>query len=141
LFGHPGSDADQRRRLCCSRRTAGKAVDEAVTEASASEEASQQAEENRNALREVTPSKAFTIGSRKVLDGWKVKADTILGDAEFNVTGKAKNVSEATSTPNSSASPVKCWAMWNAAPATWSLAKPRRQAASPTVNTPRSTTS
>jgi hypothetical protein len=33
-----------------------------------------------------------------VLDGWKVKADTSLGDAEFNVTGKAKNVSEATST-------------------------------------------
>lgn len=78
--------------------TAGKAVDEALTEASASEEASQQAEEDRNAPREVTPGKAFTIGSHKVLDGWKVKADTSLGDAEFNVTGKAKNVSEATST-------------------------------------------
>ena len=78
--------------------TAGKAVDEAVTEASASEEASQQAEEDRNAPREVTPGKAFTIGSHKVLEGWKVKADTSLGDAQFNVTGKAKNVSEATST-------------------------------------------
>jgi hypothetical protein len=78
--------------------TAGKAVDEAITEASASEEASQQAEDDRNAPREVTPGEAFTIGSHKVLDGWKVKADTSLGDAQFNVTGKAKNVSEATST-------------------------------------------
>jgi hypothetical protein len=78
--------------------TAGKAVDEAVTEVSASEEASQQAEDDRNAPREVTPGKAFTIGSHKVLEGWKVKADSSLGDAEFQVTGKAKNVSEATST-------------------------------------------
>ena len=78
--------------------TAGKAVDEAVTEVSASQEASQQAEEDRNAPREVTPGKAFTIGSHKVLDGWNVKADSSLGDAEFQVTGKAKNVSEATST-------------------------------------------
>jgi hypothetical protein len=78
--------------------TAGKAVDEAITEASASEEASQQAEDDRNAPRDVTPGEAFTIGSHKVLDGWKVKADTSLGDAQFNVTGKAKNVSEATST-------------------------------------------
>jgi hypothetical protein len=61
-----------------SSARAGKAVDEAVTEASASEEASQQAEEDRNAPREVTPGKAFTIGSHKVLDGWKVKADTSL---------------------------------------------------------------
>jgi hypothetical protein len=53
--------------------TAGKAVDEAVTEVSASEEASQQAEDDRNAPREVTPGKAFTIGSHKVLEGWKVK--------------------------------------------------------------------
>jgi hypothetical protein len=78
--------------------TAGKAVDEAVTEVSASQEASEQAEEDRNAPREVTPGKAFTIGSHKVLDGWNVKADSSLGDAEFQVTGKAKNVSEATST-------------------------------------------
>ena len=78
--------------------TAGKAVDEAITEASASEEASQQAEDDRNAPRDVTPGEAFTIGSHKVLDGWKVKADTSLGEAQFNVTGKAKNVSEATST-------------------------------------------
>jgi len=110
--------------------TAGKAVDEAITEASASEEASQQAEDDRNAPREVTPGEAFTIGSHKVLDGWKVKADTSLGEAEFNVTGKAKNVSEAprprSSTSSSSANPVRCWAMWNATPATWSLAKPKR---------------
>jgi hypothetical protein len=78
--------------------TAGKAVDEAVTEVSASQEASEQAEEDRNAPREVTPGKAFTIGSHKVLDGWKVKADSSLGDAEFQVSGKAKNVSEAAST-------------------------------------------
>ena len=78
--------------------TAGKAVDEAITEASASEEASQQAEDDRNAPREVTPGEAFTICSHKVLDGWNVKVDTSLGDAQFNVTGKAKNVSEATST-------------------------------------------
>jgi hypothetical protein len=52
--------------------------------------------------REVTPGKAFTIGSHKVLDGWKIKADTSLGDAQFNVTGKAKNVSEATSTSSDS---------------------------------------
>ena len=78
--------------------TAGKAVDEAVTEVSASQEASQQVEEDRNAPREVTPGKAFTIGSHKVLDGWKVKADSTFGNAEFQVTGKAKNVSEATST-------------------------------------------
>src|SRR5918994_6573042 len=70
--------------------TAGKAVDEAVTEVSASQETSQQAEEDRNAPREVTPGKAFTIGSHKVLDGWKVKADSSLGDAEFQVSGKAK---------------------------------------------------
>jgi hypothetical protein len=78
--------------------TAGKAVNEAVTEVSASEKASQQAQEDPNAPREVTPGKAFTIGSHEVLDGWKVKADSTFGDAEFQVTGKAKNVSEATST-------------------------------------------
>ena len=74
--------------------TAGKAV----TEVSASQQASQQAEEDRNAPREVTPGKAFTIGSHKVLAGWKVEADSTFGDAEFQVTGRVKNVSEATST-------------------------------------------
>jgi hypothetical protein len=78
--------------------TAGRAVDEAITEVSASEEASQQAEEDPNAPREVTVGKAFTVGSHKVLKGWAVKQDTRLGDAAFSVTGKAKNVSDATST-------------------------------------------
>jgi hypothetical protein len=50
------------------------------------------------APREVAPGKAFTIGSHKVLEGWKVKAEFSFEDAEFQVTGKAKNVSEATST-------------------------------------------
>jgi hypothetical protein len=74
--------------------TAGKAV----TDVSASQQASQQAEDDRNAPREVTPGKAFTIGSHKVLEGWKVEADSTFGDPEFQVTGKAKNVSDATST-------------------------------------------
>ncbi len=78
--------------------TAGKAIDQSITEASTEASEWQQAEDDRNAPREVTPGKAFTIGSHKVLDGWKVKADSSLGEAEFQVTGKAKNVSEATST-------------------------------------------
>jgi hypothetical protein len=78
--------------------TGGRAVDEAITEVSPSEEASQQAEEDPNAPQEVTAGKAFTIGSHKVLKGWAVKQDTRLGDAAFSVTGKAKNVSDATST-------------------------------------------
>jgi hypothetical protein len=100
--------------------TAGKAV----TEVSASQQASQQAEEDRNAPREVTPGKAFTIGSHKVLEGWKVEVDSTFGDAEFQVTGKAKNVSDATprcsSTSSSSTSLAKCWATGIAAPETWS---------------------
>jgi hypothetical protein len=43
-------------------------------------------------------AKPFTIGSHEVQDGWKIKKDTSLGDATSTVTGKAKNVSDATST-------------------------------------------
>jgi hypothetical protein len=43
--------------------TAGKATDESITEASTEASESQQAEDDRNAPREVTPGKAFTIGS------------------------------------------------------------------------------
>jgi hypothetical protein len=71
-----------------------KSIMEAFTEAAES----QQVEDDRNAPREVTRGKAFTIGSHKVLEGWKVKAESSFGDAEFQVSGKAKNVSEATST-------------------------------------------
>jgi len=71
-----------------------KSIMEAFTEAAES----QQVEDDRNAPREVTPGKAFTIGSHKVLEGWKVKAESSFGDAEFQVSGKAKNVNEATST-------------------------------------------
>jgi hypothetical protein len=74
--------------------TAGKAINEASTEASQS----QQVEDDRNAPREVTPGKAFTVGKHKTLAGWKVEQDTSLGDATFNVTGKVKNISDATST-------------------------------------------
>ena len=75
--------------------TAGKALDEGMTAASAE---SQQAEDDRNAPREVKAGKAFTVGSHKTLAGWAVKQDTSLGDAQFNVTGKVKNGSHATST-------------------------------------------
>ena len=74
--------------------TAGKAIDEVSTEASQS----QQAEVDRNAPREVTAGKAFTVGKHQTLAGWKVEQDTSLGDAMFNVTGKVKNVSGETST-------------------------------------------
>jgi hypothetical protein len=74
--------------------TAGKAIDEVSTEASQSH----QAEVDRNAPREVTPGKAFTVGKHQTLAGWKVEQDTGLGDAMFNVSGKVKNVSNETST-------------------------------------------
>ena len=61
-------------------------------------EQSQQAEENKNAPREVTPGKAFTIGDHQTLAGWKVRQDSTLGEAQFNVTGKVKNVSDETAT-------------------------------------------
>ena len=78
--------------------SAGKAINEGITKASAEASESQQAEDDGNAPREVTPGKAFTIGSHKTLPGWKVKQDTSLGDGLFNVTGKVKNISDATST-------------------------------------------
>ena len=46
--------------------TAGKAINEGITEASTEASESEQAEDDRNAPREVTPGKAFTIGSHKV---------------------------------------------------------------------------
>jgi Sec-independent protein translocase protein TatA len=74
--------------------SAGKAITEASTEASQS----QQAQDDKNAPREVTPGKAFTVGKHKTLEGWKVEQDTSLGDAMFSVTGKVKNISNDTST-------------------------------------------
>jgi hypothetical protein len=75
-----------------------KAINEGVTGASADASASQPAEDDGNAAREVKPGKVFTVGSHKTLAGWKVTQDTSLGDALFSVTGKVKNVSDATST-------------------------------------------
>jgi hypothetical protein len=67
-------------------------INEASTEASQS----QQVADDRNAPREVTPGKAFTVGKHETLAGWKVE-DTSLGDAMFSVAGKVKNISDATS--------------------------------------------
>jgi hypothetical protein len=67
-------------------------------EASAEASQSQPGEGDRNAPRKVKPGKAFTIGSHKTLAGWKVKRDTSLGGAHFNVTGKVKNIGDDTST-------------------------------------------
>jgi hypothetical protein len=72
--------------------TAGKAIDEVSTETSQS----QQAEVDRNAPREVTPGKAFTVGKHQTLAGWKVEQENF-GDGS-NVSGKVKNVSDQTST-------------------------------------------
>jgi hypothetical protein len=66
---------------------AAKSIDDSLTEA-----------EERAAPREVTEGTAFTVGSHETLAGWKVKKDTSLGDAHFNVTGKVKNTSDKTST-------------------------------------------
>jgi hypothetical protein len=76
----------------------GKAINEGITGSSAEGSQSQQAEDDRSAAREVKPGQAFTVGSHKTLAGWKVKQDTSLGDTLFNVTGKVKNISDATST-------------------------------------------
>src|SRR5688572_22529705 len=73
--------------------TADKAITEGITEASTETSKSQQAKDDRNAPREVTPGKAFTVGKHKTLAGWKVEQDTSLDDAMFNVTGKVKNIS------------------------------------------------
>jgi hypothetical protein len=72
----------------------GKAIDDGITGASAGASESPPAEDGR----EVKPGKAFTVGSHKTLAGWKVRQDTSLGDALFNVTGKVQNISDATST-------------------------------------------
>jgi hypothetical protein len=72
----------------------GKAIDDGITGASAAASESPPAENDR----EVEPGKAFTVGSHKTLAGWKVRRDTSLGDALFNVTGKVENISDATST-------------------------------------------
>jgi hypothetical protein len=76
----------------------GKAIDEGITGAPAEASEPPPAEDDRNAPRKVKPGKAFTAGSHKTLAGWKVTQDTSLGDSLFNVTGKVKNVSDATST-------------------------------------------
>ena len=102
--------------------TAGKAVTEVSARPS---RLPQQAEEDRNAPREVTPGKATRIGLGQGAGGvGRSKLDSTFGDPEFQVTGKAKNVSDATSTmfhtSSSSTSLAKCWATWIAAPETWS---------------------
>ena len=76
----------------------GMAINGGITEASAEASQSQQAEDDRSTLRDVKPGKAFSVGSHRTLAGWAVKRDTRLGDAQFNVTGKVKNISNATST-------------------------------------------
>jgi len=74
----------------------GKVLNRGITGASA--EASQsQAEDDGSAPRMVKPGKAFSVGSHKTLAGWAVKRDTRLGYAQFNVIGKVKNISNATS--------------------------------------------
>ena len=77
---------------------ADKAINEGITMASTETSKSQHAKDERNAPREVTPGKAFTVGKHKTLAGWKVEQDTRLGDAMFSVTGKVKNISNDTST-------------------------------------------
>jgi hypothetical protein len=47
----------------------------------------------RNAPREVKAGQAFSIGKHQTLAGWTVKNET----GQFAVTGKVKNVSDATS--------------------------------------------
>jgi hypothetical protein len=78
--------------------TADKAINEGITKASTETSKSQHAKDERNAPREVTPGKAFTVGKHKTLAGWKVEQDSSLGDAMFSVTGKVKNISNDTST-------------------------------------------
>jgi hypothetical protein len=76
----------------------GKAINKGITEASTEASQSRQARQDRNAPRQVTPGKAFTVGKHKTLAGWKVEQNTSLGDAIFSVTGKVKNVGDATAT-------------------------------------------
>jgi hypothetical protein len=72
-------------------------INRGITETSADFSHSQRAEDDRGTLREVKPGKAFSVGSHRTLAGWAVKRDTRLGHAQFNVTGKVKNISHATS--------------------------------------------
>jgi hypothetical protein len=78
--------------------SASKAINKGITEASPEASQTRQAGEDRNAPRQVTPGKAFTVGKHKTLAGWKVERDTSLGDAMFSVTGKVKNVGKAKAT-------------------------------------------
>lgn len=51
-------------------------------------------EQSRNAPRDVSVGKAFTIGKHETAAGWKVQNEAGM----FTVVGKAKNVSDTTST-------------------------------------------
>jgi hypothetical protein len=81
-------------------RSPGKAINEGITEASTDASQSRQARDPKKVPRQVSPGKAFTVGKHKTLAGWKVAQDTSLGDAMFSVTGKIKNVGDATATAN-----------------------------------------
>ena len=74
----------------------GKTPSVGVTGASAEASQSQRAEDDSSAGREVKPGKAFRVGSHKMLASWAVKRDNRLGHAQFNVSGKVKNMSNAT---------------------------------------------
>lgn len=76
----------------------GRALTGGITGVSAEAPQSQRAEDDSSAAREVKLGKAFSVGSHKILAGWKVKQDTSLGGAHFNVTGKVKNIGDKTST-------------------------------------------
>jgi hypothetical protein len=78
--------------------TADKTMNAGITKASIASLQSAQAHGDRDAAREVTPARAFTLGKHKMLAGWKVQKDTSLGDAKFTVTGKVKNLRGHTST-------------------------------------------
>ena len=76
----------------------GTALNEGITEVSTKASPSRQAGGARKAPRQLSPDKAFKVGQHKMLAGWKVERDTSLGDAMFSVTGKVKNVGDATAT-------------------------------------------
>jgi hypothetical protein len=75
----------------------GKTAHVGITGASAEALRSQSAEDDRSAGREVKPGKPFRVGSHDTLASWAVKRDNRLGHAQFNVTGKVKNIGNATS--------------------------------------------
>jgi hypothetical protein len=76
----------------------GRALNGGIIGASTEASQSHQAEDDKSAPRKVKPGEAFTVGSHKTLSGWKVKQDTSIGGAHFNVTGKVKNGGDDTST-------------------------------------------